>query len=156
MLQIPIPGFKALDLEHLVLDFNGTLSFHGSLIEGVRERLEALSMDLHLHVVTANTHARAEEELQGLPLTLTLLGPTDQAEAKRDYVAGLGADQVVCIGNGRNDRLMLREAALGIAVCGGEGAAMEALTAAHLFVPRIQDALDLLRYPQRLMATLRS
>ena len=42
MLQLPIPGFKALDLHHLVLDFNGTLSYHGSLIKDAGDRLATL------------------------------------------------------------------------------------------------------------------
>jgi soluble P-type ATPase len=50
---------------------------------------------------------------------------------------------------------MLSSAALGIAVLGPEGLAVEALRAAHVVVARIEDALDLLLHPQRLVATLR-
>jgi soluble P-type ATPase len=63
---------------------------------------------------------------------------------------------VVAIGNGRNDRKMLDVAALGIAVCGAEGAAAETLQAGDIVVGRIVDALDLLLHPKRLMATLRA
>ncbi len=64
--------------------------------------------------------------------------------------------RVVAIGNGRNDRMMLDAAALGIAVCGAEGAAAETLEAADIVVGRIVDALDLLLHPKRLVATLRA
>jgi hypothetical protein len=40
-------------------------------------------------------------------------------------------------------------------VAGAEGAAGETLKVAHLFIPHIHDALDLLRMPRRLVATLR-
>jgi P-type E1-E2 ATPase len=155
MLTIEIPGFHSLHLEHLVLDFNGTLAQDGRLLEGVAPRLEALAGEFTLHVVTGDTHGSARTQLQGLPVNLTVLDPEHQAEAKRAHVQGLGADRCACIGNGRNDRMMLQEAALGVAVAGAEGAAVEALTAAHLFVPHILDALDLLRMPRRLVATLR-
>ena len=155
MLSIEIPGFRALHLDHLVLDFNGTLAQDGRLLEGIASRIEAMAGELTLHVVTGDTHGSARTQLKGLPLNLTLLDPEHQAEAKRDYVQRLGADLCACIGNGRNDRLMLQEAALGIAVAGAEGTAVETFAVAHLFVPRIYDALDLLRMPRRLVATLR-
>ena len=50
---------------------------------------------------------------------------------------------------------MLREAALGIAVVGGEGAAAAALREADVVVTDVLAALDLLLNPRRLMATLR-
>lgn len=68
----------------------------------------------------------------------------------------LGARACVCLGNGRNDQLMLQDAALGIAVLGPEGAAGGALMAADLAAPGIEPALELLLKPQRLCATLRS
>jgi soluble P-type ATPase len=40
-------------------------------------------------------------------------------------------------------------------VVGPEGAAREAVAAAHLVVARVEDALDLLLRPRRLLATLR-
>lgn len=155
MTHVEIPGFGSLALEYLVLDFNGTLAADGCLLEGVASRLEALSETLALHVVTGDTHGTARDQLRNLPLALTMVPPEGQAEAKQALVRGLGASRSVCIGNGRNDRLMLAEAALSLAVTGIEGTAREALSAAHAFVPHITDALDLLRFPQRLVATLR-
>ena len=62
----------------------------------------------------------------------------------------------VCIGNGRNDRLMLKSAALGLAVVLAEGIAGETIPAADVISRSINDALDLLLNPLRLTATLRS
>lgn len=39
MIEIEIPGGETLRLEHLVLDFSGTLARDGRLLPGVRERL---------------------------------------------------------------------------------------------------------------------
>jgi soluble P-type ATPase len=60
------------------------------------------------------------------------------------------------VGNGRNDRLMLEAAALGLAVILGEGASSATLAAADAVCLSIADALDLLIHPLRLTATLRS
>src|SRR5208282_1567422 len=121
MLRIAIPGFKNLELEHLVLDFNGTLAVDGRLMAGVFERLQALSADLKIHVVTADSFGHAKEALEGLAAGLTVLPLERQAEAKLAYVEQLGPERVAAVGNGRNDRLMLRAAALGMAVSGLEG-----------------------------------
>lgn len=155
MLQIEIPDFASLSLKHLVLDFNGTLALDGELLPGIRERLAQLALQLVIHVVTGDTFGKAQSHLAGLPCDLTVLPRESQSGAKRGYVERLGASSCVCIGNGRNDRLMLDAAALAIAVIQHEGACAETLRAAHVVVPTIHDALDLLAYPKRLVATLR-
>ena len=74
---------------------------------------------------------------------------------KLTLVRDLNPTLAVAIGNGANDALMLKEAALGIAVNGGEGAAVAAILAADIYIPDILDALDLLLHPDRIRATLR-
>ena len=75
---------------------------------------------------------------------------------KLDYVKELGCENTVCIGNGRNDRLMLKEARLGIAVILTEGVAQSTLSSADVVCTNIVSALELLLNPLRLTATLRS
>ncbi|OOG28844.1 ATPase P [Thioalkalivibrio denitrificans] len=156
MLEITIPGGPALALEHLVLDYNGTLAVDGALLPGVAEALEALSRHLRLRVLTADTFGRARDNLAGLPCELIVLDPDAQDQAKLRHVQSLGAGRCVAVGNGRNDCLMLKAAALGICVVQAEGAAMATLLAADVAVPDIHSALGLLRRPQRLVATLRT
>lgn len=156
MIEIDIPGFKHLRLEHLVLDYNGTLAVDGRLMAGVRQRLHRLAAALRIHVITADTFGEVRASVADLPCLLHVLPQQSQAEAKRDYVLRLGADYTVCIGNGNNDRLMLADASLGIAVMLAEGVCSSCLTAADVICRDINDALDLLRHPLRLTATLRS
>jgi soluble P-type ATPase len=156
MIEIDIPDFGELRLAHLVLDYNGTLAVDGRLLFGVRERLERLASQLTIHVITADTFGRAADYLAGIPCQLDILPPGRQDEAKRDFVRELGVENCVCVGNGRNDRLMLQEAALGIAVLQDEGAAAATLMAADVVAADIQSALELLMQPLRLIATLRS
>jgi len=155
MICIDIPGGASLRLEHLVLDFNGTLACDGVLLPDVRERLERLSHTIRVHVVTADTFNRARIELADLGCQLRVLESHNQMQAKLEYVRRLGAERTACVGNGRNDALMIDAAELGIAVVQAEGVAVPTLQAADVVVGDIADALDLLLHPQRLVATLR-
>src|SRR4029077_11073000 len=116
----------------------------------------ALAPKIEIHVVTADTFGGAERELAGLPVKLTVIPRESQAEAKLAHVQRLGVERVFAIGNGRNDRRMLAAVAVGVALLQREGGAGEALAAADVVAVDIIDALDLLRHPARLIATLRS
>jgi soluble P-type ATPase len=156
MIEIDIPGYKKLALKHLVLDFNGTLACDGILLSGVADRLNALSEKLEVVVLTADTFGKAASELSGVSCSLTVLPLAGQDVGKRSVVERLGSESTVCIGNGRNDNLMLKAAGLGIAVVLEEGAARVTLAAADVVCTSILSALDLLTHPLRLVATLRS
>lgn len=155
MLTLDIPGGPTLELQHLILDFNGTLAIDGRLIDGVAARLQTLAKQLEIHVLTADTFGSAQGALTILPVTVSILPPGKQTEAKGDYISKLGADNCVSIGNGRNDRLLVQTAALGMVVLQDEGVAVDTMQAADIVVPNILAALDLLRQPRRLQATLR-
>jgi soluble P-type ATPase len=155
MIEIDIPGRATMQLRHLVVDYNGTLAVDGSLLPGVRELLAQLTDRVEIHVVTGDTFLKAQASFSGVRCKVTILGSLNQAEAKVQYVEQLGPMSCVCIGNGRNDRLMLRGARLGIVVNQGEGAAIETVLAADVMAPDIGSALALLLNPLRLTATLR-
>lgn len=150
-----MPGWRTLALEHLLLDLNGTVAVDGELIPGLAERLSILSAHLAVHLATADTYGHAAETAERLGARLARIEPRHEASQKQALVERLGAPAVAAIGNGANDAQMLVAAALGISVLGQEGLALETLRAADLVAGRIEDALDLLIYPQRLVATLR-
>jgi soluble P-type ATPase len=156
MLEIVIPGYRTLRLEHLVLDYNGTLARDGELLDGVRDRLDALAGRLRIHILTADTFGKARVQLVDVPCDLSTLPVEDQDRRKLEYIQRLGPETTVCVGNGRNDRLMLREAGLSIVVIQAEGAAAQTVLVADVLSPDILAALDLLAHPLRLVATLRS
>ena len=156
MIKVDIPGYRILRLEHLVLDHNGTLAVDGILVPGVRECLVKLASELQVHVITADTFGKAKTQLEGVPCKLSILSADNQDVGKLNYINDLGADRCVCIGNGRNDRLMLLRAALGISVILDEGAAVQTLQSADVVCIGIVPALELLSNPLRLTATLRS
>lgn len=156
LLFIQIPGFGELTIEHLVLDFNGTLAVDGVLLPGVKDSLNTLAERMAIHVITADTFGKAADGLSGINCRLTVLEAGLQDQAKVNFVNRLGASLTVSIGNGRNDALMLAASALGIAVILSEGASMVSLNAADIVCTDIVSALELLMHPLRLTATLRS
>ncbi len=155
MITVEIPGFRTFEFHHLVLDVNGTLAKDGRLIEGTVPLLKELGSKLAIHLVTADTHGRQEAINRALSLKAVKIPAGNQVKAKLDYIEKLDAERVVAVGNGANDSAMLQRAALGIAVVGPEGAAVESILGAKIVASDIQSALELLLYPKRLMATLR-
>ena len=67
MLEISIPGGKDLRLEHLVLDYNGTLACDGEILPGVKDCLHELADRLQIYVLTADTFGKARAGLAGCP-----------------------------------------------------------------------------------------
>ena len=98
----------------------------------------------------------AAAQLAELPIQLDIIPRDGQDAAKLAVVKRFKAKHVVTIGNGRNDRTMLQEAAVGIAVIHREGCSAEAIAKADVICFDVLDALNLLRNPKRLVATLRS
>jgi len=155
MIELNIPGKGILQLEHLVSDVNGTLALDGQLLEGLSRLVRNLGDRLTIHLLTADTHGKQSTIDQQLGLQALRIQPGDEARQKADYVRRLGAERVVAMGQGANDALMLREAALGICILSREGVALETLQAADLLVPDVFAALELLDKPLRIVASLR-
>lgn len=156
MWSINIPGYGDLKIDYVVFDYNGTIAIDGKLIDGVRESMNELSDVLEFHVITADTFGLVRSELKGVKCKLTVIPEKDQAEYKLAYVSKLGSDRTICVGNGRNDRMMLKEARLGIALFQEEGAAAETLLASDLVFRSALDFFAALKEPKRMVASLRS
>jgi len=155
MFTLDIPGFGLVKLEHLVSDFTGTLSVDGRLLPGVKDRLNRIAEFLKIHILTADTFGKARGALGGIKCEIRILEGKRHDIQKKSYVHMLGEEKVIALGNGKNDRSMLRAARIGVAVCLHEGCATEAITSADILVMSSVDALDLLLKPKRGKATLR-
>jgi P-type E1-E2 ATPase len=155
MIELTIPGRGQLNLQHLVMDVNGTLAVDGILMDGVADRIAAVRDRLTVHLLTADTQGPQGEIDRQLGLNATRLTKGGEQEQKRLFVEKLGASSVVAIGQGANDARMLQASALGICVMSIEGAAAETLIVADLVVPEIMIAFDLLDKPLRIIASLR-
>ncbi|MBT3312250.1 MAG: ATPase P [Desulfobacterales bacterium] len=155
MLEIDIPGHGRLCLKYIVSDYNGTLACDGKLFPEIDPLLRKLSADLEIHVITADTFGIAEKQLSDLPVKLVVLPQENQDHGKLDYIKKLGASSVASLGNGRNDKLMLKESALGICLLQAEGSNVLSLMESDIVCKSAKDALELFLNPKRLIATLR-
>lgn len=156
MIRIEIPGMELLEIEHLVLDYNGTIAFNGVVIDGVMERLEKLSVLLDIHVITADTYGSVHEQCDGQNISVHVIGKYHQDREKLTFIDSLKPEHCVAIGNGKNDLLILTHAALGFAVIQEEGISTKTLMASDIVFKTINDALEALLNPNRLIATLRN
>ncbi|MDI6813576.1 MAG: ATPase P [Desulfitobacteriaceae bacterium] len=155
MIHVDIPGLGTVDLEVLILDYNGTLAIDGVMLEPVKEAIGRLAKQLEIHVLTSDTFGTVVRQCQELPVQVKVLSGVDHSAEKEAYLKQFAPRQTVAIGNGSNDRLMLEKAQIGIVVMGPEGCSGKALQAADVMVGCIEDAFGLLLEPQRLVATLR-
>lgn len=153
MLALNIPGRGQFNMNHLVLDFNGTIAFNGKLIPDVAERIMLLSKDVDIHVITADTNETVARQCSVLPVSVQILRSDDHTGEKGGFVRGLNG--VICMGNGANDEAMFAESDIAIAINGKEGCATATLLKSDMVIDNINDALDLLLNPKRVTATLR-
>lgn len=155
MITIEIPGMETVEIQHLVLDFNGTLAIDGHLIPGVQSLLETLAKSVTVHVITADTFGGAKKELAEIPCNILIIGNENQQLEKMNFVKTLGSTHVAAFGNGVNDALMLKTARISIALLQKEGTAKETLLSSQILCNTITDALELFIHTDRLRATLR-
>jgi soluble P-type ATPase len=97
MIEITIPGYKTLQLRHIVLDYNGTMAVDGELIPGVGDALKSLAKDLQVHILTADTFGKVRSRVEGIPCELSILPVDNQDQGKLDYVKRVGAKHSNCI-----------------------------------------------------------
>lgn len=155
-MPVEIPGYGILALEHLVFDYNGTLADGGVPVKGAADLINRLAGIYKVHVITADTFGTVVKELEGVNCSVVVIPRENQSKAKLDYITRLGKEKCAAIGNGNNDRLMLKEAALGITLIGDEGAFTSTVLASDIVCRNIADAINLFLDADRLIATLRS
>jgi len=153
-MKIDIPGWGSVDIENIVIDLDGTIATDGRISLEVKEKIGALSNLAKIYILTADPQGPANEEILGMKAELIKVPNEDSKRGKLDFLKTLNLEMTVAIGNGSNDQLILKEAALGIAVLGDEGVSVSAMKSADIVVKNIQNALDLFLKPKRLITTL--
>jgi len=154
-MHIEIPGYKTLDLKYLLLDYNGTIAIDGQLSETVKELIREIAKELDVFVLTADTHGTAAAACEGLPVTLKTFPSDNAMMCKLEIADSLNPSHCCAIGNGRNDTLMCSSCELSICILGKEGCYSKLMEHTHVTVKSIENALELLLKPKRLIATLR-
>jgi soluble P-type ATPase len=155
MISIDIPGWGNMEIENIVLDLNGTIATDGKIPSEVKEKINSLSNNAKIYILTADTQGTASKEISNIEAELVKVSEEDSTELKLRVLESLDPTKTVAIGNGNNDHLILKEAILGVAVLGDEGISLSAIKNADVIVKNISDALDLFLKQKRLIATLR-
>lgn len=155
MFELNIPGFGNLEIKNIVLDYNGTIAKDGVFFSELTEIINELSGSMDIYVITADTFGTVENNLSSLNVKIHKLKSDFESQEKHEFVKSLGSENTLSIGNGSNDALMLKESRVGICIMGEEGCSQKALSNSDIVIRNTKLALELLKNPQRLKATLR-
>jgi soluble P-type ATPase len=155
-MKIEIPGRETFDIQNIVFDYNGTVAIDGKLLDEVSQNINDLSSQFKFYVITADTYGAVQKELENTNCEVIVIGKEKQDICKLDFVKQLDSKTVLSVGNGRNDKLMLKETALGIAILQEEGLCTETLVNSDILVSSILDVFGFLKDINRLIATLRN
>ena len=153
---LEIPGRETVEIKDVVLDYNGTIAIDGKLIDGVAELVNELAGDINFHIITADTYGSTEKELANINCKVVKIPKEKQDSNKLDYLLKLGKENTLCVGNGKNDKLMLKESVISIALIQDEGVCVESLLAADIACKSIMDVFAYFKIPNRIKATLRN
>ncbi len=155
MQPFEIPGIGLVSIKNIVLDYNGTIACDGKIIEGLKEKLELLSDQFNVYVITADTHGTVRENFRDSKVLIKILEESDAVQEKMMFVRQLGAGETMAVGNGNNDAMMLKEAVVGAAIIGAEGGATQAVLHSDVVYHDIMDWAKVFDKDKRLIATLR-
>ncbi len=151
-MDIKLPGRGMTNIKNLIFDFNGTLTENRKLSEAGREVLETLSQKYAVYVATSDTFGNAKEELKGLNVKIVTV---KSGSEKLELVMKLGYASTIAIGNGNNDKSMLKKAVVGIAVIGRDGATPDAINSADIVIGNIKNIIPLLKNRDLIFSVLR-
>ena len=154
MITIHRPGREPLQIEFILIDFDGTLASDRRVHPKAKDRINLLAKRTKIYILAKGEREVIEDILRKVKAEIVFSSEGQGSQEKLDLLTRLGKDRTVAIGNGLEDALMIEEAGLGICVIGKEGASGEALRKADLVVTHILDALDFLLKPLRHQATL--
>jgi len=156
MIEFTIPGRGRMRIKNIVFDVNGTIAIDGKIDEKIKKKLEKLAQKVTVILLTADTYGTIEKEMGKTGIKIQKISSPGEVEEKEDFIKKLGEEQTIAIGNGENDRLMLKRAILGICVVDKEGTSSKAVTNSDIVVYGRETVFELIDNPQRIIASLRS
>jgi soluble P-type ATPase len=154
MISIERPGQGNLEIEFILIDFEGTLASDRRVHPKAKDKINLLSKRTKIYILAKGEKEGVEESLRRVKTEIFYLTEGDFSRRKLDLLRQLGPTRTVAIGNGVDDAPMIEEAGLGICIISKEGTSAEAMKRADVVVSNILDALDFLLKPLRQKATL--
>jgi soluble P-type ATPase len=154
MIAIQRPGQEPMEIEFVLIDFEGTLAFNRRVHPKAKDKINLLSKRAKIYILAKGEKELVEEVLRRVKVEIFYSTEKGTSQQKLELLHRLGAIRTVVIGNGLDDAPILEEAGLGICVMSREGTSAEAIQKADVVVSNVVDALDFLLKPLRQKATL--
>ena len=154
MIPVLRPGQDPLEIDFILVDFDGTLAADRRVHPKTKDKLNLLARRTKIYVFTTQEGETPEDVLRRVKVEIIHLKEGEAGQAKLSLLNRLGSPRTVAIGNGLDDLPMIEQAGLGICLMSGEGTSAEAIRKADLVFSNILDALDFLLKPLRQKATL--
>ncbi|MBM4338855.1 MAG: hypothetical protein FJ110_04865 [Deltaproteobacteria bacterium] len=154
MIALQRPGQTPLEIEYLLIDYEGVLATDGRVHPKAKDKINLLAKRTSVYILAKTGQVKVEETLRKVKADVIFLTEGQASKEKLDLLRRLGPERTVVIGNGIDDVPILEEAGFSICAIGKEGASGEAIKRAGLIVTNILDALDFLLKPLRQKATL--
>jgi soluble P-type ATPase len=154
MISIFRPGQKPLEVDFILIDFDGTLASDGRVHPKAKDKINLLAKRTKVYILAKEEKEKMEEVLKKVTAEVICLAEGEASQGKLNLLRQLGASRTAAIGNGLEDASMIEEAGLGICVLSKEGTATSTLEKADLVFTTLLDALDFLLRPFRQKATL--
>jgi soluble P-type ATPase len=154
MINIQRPGQDDLQIEFILIDFDGTLASDRRVHPKAKDKINLLSKRAKIFILTKEEKERIGEVLRKVKAEIVYLTEGESSQKKSDLLRQLGATRTIAVGNGADDGPMMEAAGFALCVAGKEGASSEALRNADVVFRDILDALDFLLKPLRQKATL--
>jgi soluble P-type ATPase len=154
MISIERPGQSNLEIEFILVDFEGTLASDRRVHPKAKDKINLLSKRAKIYILAKGEKDLVKDRLRKVKAEITYFAEAGASQGKLDLLRQLSAARCVAIGNGVEDVPMIQESGFGICTMSKEGTSAEAIKNADLVFMDILDALDFLLKPLRQRATL--
>ena len=154
MILLQRPGQDPLEIEFIMLNFEGTLATDGRVHPKAKDKINLLSKRARIFIFTTGEKESVSAVLRNVKAEVVYLREGEASRGKLDLLQQLGPRRAVAIGSGMSDIEMIQNSGLGIGVMSREGTLSEVIGKADLVFMTVVDALDFLLKPLRQRATL--
>src|SRR5208337_2859845 len=103
MISIERPGQNNLEIEFILIDFEGTLASDRRVHPKAKDKINLLSKRTKIYILTAEEKERVEEVLRKVKAEIIYLTQGESSQKKLDLLRRLGPNRTVAIGNGMDD-----------------------------------------------------
>ena len=141
-----------LDINNILIDFEGVVSVTGSVPYGVKEGIQELqSKGIQITLIVD----QLSEVLINLSKLLGVNIESPQSDADYKIIArNVDLSKTAYLGCRKSKYILYRQCALKVAVLQAEGLAVSILPTSDILVKHINDAIDLLIYSERIQNLL--